>query len=180
MGRETTDEQLLSSGTPEDFETFYLRNVDMLTRYARRRMPSPELAFDIVSETFARALQHRKRYRPDRGPAATWLLSIAANVAIDSARKGQVANVTRRRLQMEPTMLTDQALRTIEERSSQPLMDALEGLPEAQRDAIRRHILQEEPYPAIAADIGCSEQVLRQRVHRGLRSLRRHTKESQA
>lgn len=180
MGREITDEQLLSSGTPDDFETFYLRYVDALTRYARRRMPSPELAFDVVSETFARALQHRRRYQPNRGPAVTWLMSIAANVIVDGARKGRVANVTRRRLQMEPTELDDEALRVIEERSSQPLMEALELLPEAQHDAIRRHVLQEEPYPSIAANIGCSEQVVRQRVHRGLRSLRRTTKETQA
>ena len=46
-----------------------------------------------------------------------------------------------------------------------------------QRQAIEKRVLEEEPYGSIAADIGCSEQVVRKRVSRGLATLRREVKE---
>ena len=52
------------------------------------------------------------------------------------------------------------------------------GLPGEQRQAIEGRVLEEEPYAAIAAGIGCSEQVVRKRVSRGLATLRREMRKS--
>jgi DNA-directed RNA polymerase specialized sigma24 family protein len=38
---------------------------------------------------------------------------------------------------------------------------------------MRAHVLADEPYPRIAAELRCSESVVRQRVSRGLVVLRR-------
>jgi RNA polymerase sigma factor (sigma-70 family) len=76
--------------------------------------------------------------------------------------------------------LDDEQLARIEARGSVDLRTALAALPEAQREAVLRRVLAEEPYPAIAADVGCSEQVVRQRVARGLARLRRELKEEGA
>jgi RNA polymerase sigma-70 factor (ECF subfamily) len=54
----------------------------------------------------------------------------------------------------------------------------LTRLPGEQREAIEKRVLEEEPYAAIAAGIGCSEQVVRKRVSRGLATLRREVRES--
>jgi DNA-directed RNA polymerase specialized sigma24 family protein len=54
----------------------------------------------------------------------------------------------------------------------------LARLPDEQREAIEKRVIEEEPYPAIAARIGCSEQVVRKRVSRGLAALRREVRES--
>src|SRR5262249_51521378 len=43
-------------------------------------------AEDAAQETFARAWRHAGAYDPRRGPVATWLLTIARNLAIDSLR----------------------------------------------------------------------------------------------
>lgn len=167
-----SDAVLLSTTGGWAFERFYLRHVDVVAQYVQRRVDRPDLVLDVVSETFARALENRSRFDEKRGPAIAWLLTIARNVLLDSIRRGRVADDTRRRLQMQPLDLNDGDLEAVVARTHQPLTAALAGLPLDQREAVRRRILEEEPYAAIASDVGCSEQVVRQRVRRGLLLLR--------
>lgn len=133
--------------------------------------------FDVVAETFARALEHRGQYHPARGPAVAWLLGIAGNVLIDAARRGRVAAETRRRLGMPTVALDDDQLAVVEERGRIDLSSALGRLTAQQREAVVRRVLVEESYPVIAEDLECSEQVVRKRVSRGLAILRRELEE---
>jgi RNA polymerase sigma-70 factor (ECF subfamily) len=164
-----TDAELLA----DDFGAFYERHLDTVTAYLARRTHHPEQTFDLVAEVFARALEHRRGYDPARGPAIAWLLGIARNLLLDAARRGRVANAARVKLGMAPIALDDEALERIEARGRIDVEASLALLQESQRTAIVRHVLEEEPYEAIAADVGCSESVIRQRVSRGLAALRR-------
>ena len=69
-------------------------------------------------------------------------------------------------------MLEDHALETIARLAEEPAALALTTLPEEQRSAIHARILQEREYAEIAGELRCSEAVIRQRVSRGLRTLR--------
>lgn len=165
-------------GLTEDFGAFYERHVSAVTAYVARRVGRADLTFDVVAETFARALEHRDDYDPERGVAVAWLFGIARNVVIDSARRGRVADAARRRLGMTAVTLDDEQLARIDERGRIDLAEALSALPRDQREAVIRRVLAEEPYTAIAERLGCSEQVVRQRVSRGLAALRRNLEES--
>jgi RNA polymerase sigma factor (sigma-70 family) len=46
----------------------------------------PATAEEVAQETFLRAWRHADAYDPRRGRVATWLLSIARNIAIDALR----------------------------------------------------------------------------------------------
>jgi RNA polymerase sigma factor (sigma-70 family) len=74
---------------------------------------------------------------------------------------------------MEPITLDDEQLGLVEEHGRPDLRSALAGLPAEQREAVVRRVLAEQPYPVIAEDLRCSEQVVRKRVSRGLAALRR-------
>ncbi len=56
-----------------------------------------------------------------------------------------------------------------------PLFDALRlalsGLPASQADALRLRVMEDLPYPEVAARLGCSEGAARVRVSRGLAAL---------
>ena len=165
-------------GLAHDFGEFYEEHVVAVTAYVARRVGRADLTFDVVAETFARALEHRADYDPKRGAEVAWLFGIARNVLIDSVRRGRVADAARRHLGMSAVTLDDEQLARIEERGQIDLAEALSALPRDQREAVIRRVLAEEPYTTIAQRLGCSEQVVRQRVSRGLAALRHNLEES--
>jgi RNA polymerase sigma-70 factor (ECF subfamily) len=173
MATEPTDAQLLASAASRDFGVFYERHVRAVTAYVGGRLRRADLTFDVVAETFARALEHRDRYDSARAPAVAWLLGIARNLITDAARRGRVAAESRVRLGMSPVALDDVQLAVVEEQSRLDLSAALGRLTVEQREAVVRRVLAEEPYASMAEDLGCSEQVVRKRVSRGLAILRR-------
>jgi RNA polymerase sigma factor (sigma-70 family) len=179
MPHESSDEDLLVSGGAQAFGLLYERRHPLIRGYLRRRVgPRPELVLDLVAETFARALERRAQFDPQRGSAVGWLLGIARNVLLDAIRRGRVADESRRRLGMERLLVEDDQLELIEREGEPDLRRALRELPPEQRQAIETHIVEEEPYAAIAQRIGQSEQVIRKRVSRGLATLRRNIEEN--
>jgi RNA polymerase sigma factor (sigma-70 family) len=174
MSIEPSDEELLAGGRAEDFGMLYERTYPLVRAYLRRRAGArPDLVLDLLAETFARALERREQFDPQRGSAAVWLLSIANHLSLDSMRSGRVADESRRRLGMERIYVEDDQLELIERESASELQRALTKLPSEQREAVELRVLAEAGYDAIAERVGCSEQVVRKRVSRGLSALRR-------
>jgi RNA polymerase sigma-70 factor (ECF subfamily) len=173
-----SDEELLARGDAEGFAALYERRYPLIRGYLRRRLGGhPDLVLDLVAETFARALERRGQFDGDRGPAAGWLIGIARHLLLDAARHRRVDDASRRRLGMERISFEPQELELLERDSASELERSLARLPDEQREAIEKRVLEEESYEAIAAGIGCSQQVVRKRVSRGLATLRREMKE---
>ena len=164
---------LVASDDPELFGVFYERHLDAVVAFVGRRVRRPELVFDLVAETFARALERRSQYDGERGPAVAWLFGIARNLLIDAARHGRVADGSRVRLGMARMALDEDQLAQIDERSRLDLRCALAGMQADQREAVTRRVVLEEDDPAIADRLRCSPQIARKRVSRGLAVLRR-------
>jgi RNA polymerase sigma factor (sigma-70 family) len=172
-----TDEHLLAAATRGDdaaFAVFYRRHLDAVVAFLRRRVPAPEQAFDLAAETFAVIALRPGEFRGE-GAATAWMYGIARNVLRESLRRGRIEDAARRRLALDPLSLTDDDLAAVDERAAagaQPLRAALDALPAGTREALLARIVEERPYPEIAAQLECSEHVVRQRVHRGLARLR--------
>lgn len=178
MVNSLSDEELLVRGDGEGFAALYERRYPLIRGYLRRRLGGhPDLVLDLVAETFARALERRGQFDRERGSAVGWLVGIARHLLLDAARRGRVDDASRRRLGMERISFEPQELELLERDSASELERSLARLPGEQREAIEKRVLEEEPYAAIAAGIGCSEQVVRKRVSRGLATLRRDVKE---
>ena len=136
---------------------------------------SAELAADLTAETFAAALEGRRRFAPERGPAAAWLYGIARRQLVTYQRRGHVERRARHRLGMARIELTDEMLERVEAVADAELADvdvALAALPEDQRAAVRARIVEDHDYQEIAAAQAISEPAARQRVSRGLAALR--------
>jgi RNA polymerase sigma factor (sigma-70 family) len=181
MSREDarTDEDLLQA-TPEDpeaFGVFYRRHVDAVLAFFRVRTGDPELAADLMAETFAAALLAAPRFKRRREPAAAWLFTIGRRKLIDSWRRGKVEDAARRKLGLEPIELDDGGLARVdslvdEERDPLPLIELMNRWPADQQEALRMRVLDEREYADIARELECSEAVVRQRVSRAARGLR--------
>ncbi len=180
-----TDDALLlaaARGDERAFERFYRRWLGPVTGFHLRRTGRRDLAFDLTAETFAAVVAGLDGFDPARGAAPAWLFGIATNKLRDSARRGQVEAAARRRLGHEPIVLEDEDLERVERLASREdegrVLALLSDLPAAQRDALTARVLDERPYPEIAADVACSEAVVRQRVRRGLLALRARLEEN--
>jgi RNA polymerase sigma-70 factor (ECF subfamily) len=172
MRADRSDAELLA-GDAEQFGVFYERHVDAVAAFVGMRTRRPDLVFDLVAETFARALEHRGQYDAERGPAVGWLFGIARHLVIDAARRGRVAADSRVRLGMTRITLDDDQLARVEERAQVDLRAALTNMPADQREAVIRRVVLEQDYPELAQGLRCSQQVARKRVSRGLAVLRR-------
>lgn len=176
--RPTPDAELLRRAVDdadgEAFAELYRRHVDAVLAYLRRRVPTPELALDLTAETFATAIERAHTYRGD-APVGAWLYGIARNKLLESLRRGRVEDAARRRLAHEPLAVTDDELAAVESRAARGaglLDEQLALLAPEVREALVARIVDERDYDEIAADLACSEQVVRKRVSRGLRRLR--------
>jgi RNA polymerase sigma factor (sigma-70 family) len=182
-GPEDSDDELLrrvAMGDDDAFARFYRRHLDGVLAFLRRRVAQPELAFDLAAETFAAVILAAPDRRGEGEPAA-WLYGIARNKLRESLRRGRVEDAARRRLGLEPVDLHDADLSAVEERAAAgatQLSAMVDELPEATRQALVARVVDEREYAEIAAELACSEQVVRQRVHRGLRALRTKLEES--
>jgi RNA polymerase sigma-70 factor (ECF subfamily) len=177
---ETRGDAELLLATPQEaqaFAAFYRRHVHGVLSFFRVRVRDPEVAADLMAETFAAALAAARRYRPRRAAPEAWLYAIARHKLIDASRRGQVRDEARRRLRMERLELEDEDLRRIddlvsEQGSGRPALTALAGLVADQRAAVSSRVLDEQSYEDIAREMRCSEAVARKRVSRGLDALR--------
>jgi RNA polymerase sigma-70 factor (ECF subfamily) len=97
-----SDRQLLDAaggGESEAFGQLFERYHSIVLSYLVRRTRHSELAADLCGEVFARALLAVHRGKADTEvSAAGWLLTIARNALIDSARRGRVEAQARHQL----------------------------------------------------------------------------------
>jgi RNA polymerase sigma factor (sigma-70 family) len=169
----STDEELLLANTSDAFGEFYDRHARELMGYFARRARDPQAAADLTAETFASAIVAQRRFRPGGPPAIAWLFTIAARRLADYQRRGWVDERVRRARGLERPPITQDDAPLIAVLAEEVTSDLLAGLPPDQRDAEIAHVVDDRGYPEPATDGSTSEAVVRQRVSRGLATLRR-------
>jgi len=173
-----TDTELLlaSRADPEAFVELYRRHAEDLLRYFARRTLDPEAAAELTAETFAEAFASRTSYRDTGANGVAWIYGIAKHQLGRFFRHGRVDGAARRRLGLPERSLPMEDYERIEDLVDfQPirsaLVEALGTLAEDQRAALQLRVIEELPYPEVAARLACGETAARQRVSRGLRKL---------
>jgi RNA polymerase sigma factor (sigma-70 family) len=176
-----TDGRLLEAigaGDGPSFDAFYFRYLPLVVAFLLRETRDREAAADLAAEVFAAVMLAAGRYRDDGGSAAAWVLGIARNKLRVSRRRRRIEDRARRRLGYEPVALDDADLERVERLADEGAASALlEALPEHEREAVRRRVLDEQDYDQIAGALRCSEMVARKRVSRGLARLRNQIEE---
>src|SRR5438309_3644468 len=77
---------LVAERDRQAFELLYHRYVRSMFGLALRRLRDRQRAEDAVQETFAAVWRSAHSYRPERGPAAPWLYTVARNAIVDRQR----------------------------------------------------------------------------------------------
>jgi len=166
--RSDTELLLAARTCSEPFGVFYERHFASVLAFFRRRVPGPEEAFDLAAETFAGALASLPRFEPGPEPPQAWLFAIARHKLSEARRSSRIQDEARRALAMQPIQLDDEAIEILETMARAPAIELLDTLAPEQREAVNAHHLEERGYAEIAAELRCSESVIRKRVSRGL------------
>jgi RNA polymerase sigma factor (sigma-70 family) len=186
VGAQRTDVELLRAcGRDESaFRELYARWAPELHSWFARRSASSDTASELTAETFAQILRTHRTFRGRHaGSGAAWMMGIAHNLLRQWYRERRVASEARERLGV-PVRAYDAIDEDAVERRLEagPLRDdllsALEALPGEQRDAVALRVLHERSYEEVAVALGCTPATARQRVFRGLRTMRERMSET--
>lgn len=154
---------------PEAFAQLYDHFLPVVYGYVMRRVRNRELAEDITSETFEKALRSIRRLR--KGTSfKVWLYRIAGNTIIDHYR------ATGRRRTYSLAEADDMAngksgreVEKVEIRSA--VLSLLEQLPDTYREALVLHFLEELSVEEMAEVLQISHSACYMRVYRGIKNL---------
>jgi RNA polymerase sigma-70 factor (ECF subfamily) len=166
-----TDEALIAWAAGGDrlaFEALSARHLPRLYAIAMRVTGRAADAEDVAQEAMLRAWQHAARFDPDKARFGTWLYRIAANLAIDHARRAPAAAPLDEALP-DPMPGPEE---DFARRQRRALLDgALDDLPPRQRAALALAYDQEMSGAEAAAVLDVSERALEGLLHRARRFL---------
>jgi RNA polymerase sigma-70 factor (ECF subfamily) len=143
----------------------YVRYADDVQRFVQSIVRDHHEAEDITQNVFAKLMKAIKKYEERQVPFAAWILRVARNAALDHLR-------SKRQIPVEEVRITDEGHDQISSEYSRSLKEALETLPEAQREVlVLRHIAGLSPNE-IAERLGKTEASIQGLHHRGRAALK--------
>jgi RNA polymerase sigma factor (sigma-70 family) len=175
-GGQPSDAEVIrrSSGEPEQFALLFQRHAAPIAHYASRRL-GPDLAQDIVADTFLTAFRQRGSYDLSRPDARPWLYGIAGNLIRrhhrDEVRMLRALARTGADPVAEP--FTDQLdARLSAGATSRAVAAAIASLDPGQRDVVLLITWAELTYDQAAEALGVAAGTVRSRMNRARTRLR--------
>jgi len=165
----------MQRGDESALEALYTRYGGLVFTLAMRIVGDPELAREVLQDTFLRSWDGRETYDPRRGRIPWWLMGIARNRAIDElrsrphqARMREQAAAPSGAHEAEPTD-PGAAEATVLRRT---VVHALAGLSDVQREAIELAYFQGLTQVEIARHLGQPLGTVKSRMRDAMERLR--------
>jgi RNA polymerase sigma-70 factor, ECF subfamily len=154
-------------GDDEAVRYLYIRYADNVYGYVASIVRDEFEAEDVTQHVFAKLMTVLPKYQEREVPFSAWILRVARNVAVDHMRSRRAIPCEEVR-ELDPSQHDDQAAH----QTSMMLREALETLPEDQRQVlVLRHLVGLSP-GEIAGQLGKSEPSIHGLHHRGRGALR--------
>jgi RNA polymerase sigma-70 factor (ECF subfamily) len=169
-----------ASNARETFARLYDEHLDRVFRYIQYRVNNIQLAEDLTSTVFEKALSNFGKYSSDRASFSTWIFSIARNVVIDHYR----VNQKRRTVSLEEVTAHSSSAPPPEEELERKdvrerLHSCLAELSEEEQEIIRLKFGAELNNRQIGKTLNLSESNVGTKLYRALRKLRDSFQESE-
>jgi len=162
----------------EALDRLYKRYANSLLRYFQRRVADPELATDLMADTFATVLEQRQRYRgTSEQELSGWVWRIGQSTLREHEERGRTRARGASRVGRERRQLTDSEIERIEddamsERLREAVRRCLDRLPAEQREAVRLRVVEGLTYAEVSERLGIGVATTRVQVMRGVQKLR--------
>lgn len=163
------------SGLPGTFEEWYEEHRSTVFRYVRFRVATREVAEDVTSDVFMKALRSFDRYDSNRASPKTWLLRIARNAVTDHLRALRRRGSLHVSLDRVPDLVSDtpsQEERVLRQERIQSLLNANQTLRPADQEILSLRYGGGLSNAEIAESLGISLNAVAVRLHRALKRLK--------
>ena len=170
VARVDAEERLLVEAAQKDpakFADLYELHFDRIYAFVARRVRDRDLAEDLTSEVFHKALANLRTYEWRGAPFVAWLIRIAANAVADQSTRA-AREVPSADDPPEPRVTPD--LEALEDRVR--LSRLVSQLPADQRHVIFQRFVEQRSIREIAQQLGRTEGAVKQLQFRALRNLR--------
>jgi len=154
-----------------DWDQVYAEQLPRVLNFFRYRLGHTADVEDLTARTFEKAWRARHRYRRDVAGFATWLLTIARNVAIDHFRARRLDEPLDSAAAM-PSLDDTAEQQAVQQSDAQRLAALLATLPPRERELIAMKYGADMTNRAIARATGLSESNVGTILHRAVESLR--------
>lgn len=164
-----------AAGLPQDFEGWFHEYRDPVYRYIRFRVATREVAEDVTSEVFMKALRSIHRYDPEIASPKTWLLRIARNAVTDHLRALRRRGSLHVSLDRVPDLVADvpsQEERVVRQERIQRLLNGTQTLRKADQEILSLRYGSGLENAEIAEHLGISNNAVAVRLHRALKRLK--------
>jgi RNA polymerase sigma-70 factor (ECF subfamily) len=151
----------------------YRRHAGAVYGLARRLLAEPALAEEVVQEVFLRLWNGPDRYDPSRGSLRSYLLALTHGRSVDLLR----AEGARRHREERDARATAEAGYDVEHEVwdmavAGQVRQALDALPDGERQAIELAYFGGHTYREVAVRLGEPEGTVKSRIRAGLKRLR--------
>ena len=153
----------LEAGDEAAFAALVRAHERLVIGTAARITGNAESARDVAQQVFA-TLAQKAWMLTDRTSLAGWLHHAARHVALRMKRSETARNRRHEQLTLDNPVAPESDVWPM-------LEEALATLPDAEREAVVMHHLQDRSYAEMAAALGVTEAAARKRVSRGIQSL---------
>ncbi|MGE3279116.1 MAG: RNA polymerase sigma factor [Candidatus Altimarinota bacterium] len=156
-----------------EFEAYYDQYKHKIYSYLYYRSGrNKELAEDLTSEVFMKALEKFESYKPDSS-FQSWVYAIAHNHLVDHFRKDKGAKVDLD--EVENILESDGDARSslMKRVASEEVQELLSYLSDEEREIVLLRYQQELPMQDIADIVGMPDSTVRVVIHRALAKLRK-------
>ncbi|HUJ50591.1 MAG TPA: sigma-70 family RNA polymerase sigma factor [Bryobacteraceae bacterium] len=150
---------------PARFADLYEIHFELVYAYIARRVRDRDVAEDLTSEVFHKALANLGSFEWRGAPFAAWLIRIAANAVADHSKRA-----AREAGNPGPELASEPDMEAIENRAR--LFQLVEDLPADQKQVIYGRFVQQRSIREIAQQLGRSEGAVKQLQFRAVQNLR--------
>ncbi len=157
---------------PERFGPLYEKYHAQIFRYVYQRMDDQELAFDVTSQVFIKALSNLHKYEYRGVPFASWLYRIAKSELYQAFRDRKA----RRTVNVENMHLFEMIEEFDEDNSSEnkkKLIDCLAAMKEKDMQLLEMRYFEKRSYREIGEILDISENTAKVRSFRALDRLKK-------
>ncbi|WP_270887291.1 sigma-70 family RNA polymerase sigma factor [Pedococcus sp. 5OH_020] len=166
--------ELAQRGDAEAFGLLYERYVDVVYRYVYVRVGGQQLAEDLTSETFLRALRRMDTFSWQGRDIAAWFITIARNLITDNAKSARFRMEVTTADMLDADRRVDAPDQEVLDRlRDERLLSAVKNLKPEQAECVVLRFLQGLTLAETAKVLGKSEGAVKQLQLRAVRALHR-------